>query len=363
MEMMKRLLGILVMTLLIATALPAVGTINNEIKNYSSLGGDWSDNFDNYTLGQELDGDPEDGGWKGWDNNPNYGATIIDSYYHSPSYSVKMKDNSDIVHEFSGYTTGQYIFTAWQFSHALADFEDYYFILLSDYSDGGPYKHAVQICFDRSKREVVCEYDGKSLPLILDEWVEIRVNIDLDTDWMEIYYGGDLLHEKPWTAGVNNEEDGLLNIAAVNLAQYGSPYEWPGYFDSLSLIGANYPPNEPTITGPPSGNTKKEYEFTFKSVDPDGDNVKYFIDWGDTKSEWTGFYPSGTVAKVKHSWSSDGAYNIIAKAQDEYGAESTETAKTITITTPRHRTVYHPLLLQLFERFPYLFPILRQLSG
>ena len=37
--------------------------------------------------------------------------------------------------------------------------------------------------------------------------------------------------------------------------------------------------------------------------------------------------------------------------------------KTITITKPRQRTVYHPLILQLFERFSNLVPILRQILG
>ena len=69
--MKTKLIGILVCMLLIATALPAVGTMN--IKNSdniplepksASTGVVWSDNFDSYSLGQLLDGTPDDGGWK-----------------------------------------------------------------------------------------------------------------------------------------------------------------------------------------------------------------------------------------------------------------------------------------------------------
>jgi hypothetical protein len=109
-----------------------------------------------------------------------------------------------------------------------------YFIMLSDYTDGAGEnnKWAVQLKFDSILEVVESENDAKTLPLILDEWVEIRVNIDLDTDWMEIYYDGDLLVEKAWTAGPNNQGDGVLSIDAVDLyANQASSV----YYDDLSL--------------------------------------------------------------------------------------------------------------------------------
>ena len=68
----------------------------------------WSDDFDSYTLGQYLDGDPTDGEWKGWDNDPAFGAFISDTYALSSPHSVEISDMSDLVHEYTGYDSGKW---------------------------------------------------------------------------------------------------------------------------------------------------------------------------------------------------------------------------------------------------------------
>ena len=85
-------------------------------------------------------------------------------------------------------------YTAWQFIPD--DFEgDSAFILLSDYIDGGGQnnKWAVQLSFNSNTGEVESQHGGGTFPYTTGEWVEIRVEIDLDIDWMEIYYDDDLL--------------------------------------------------------------------------------------------------------------------------------------------------------------------------
>ena len=42
----------------------------------------------------------------------------------------------------------------------------------------------------------------------------------------------------------------------------------------------NEPPTTPTIAGPTSGKPGVEYDFTFMSIDPDGDDIFYIISWG-----------------------------------------------------------------------------------
>ena len=109
-----------------------------------------------------------------------------------------------------------------------------YFILLSDYLDGQGQENswAVQLRMDSALMVIECEYDAISLPLILDKWVEIRVEIDLDGDWMEIYYNGTFLHEKAWTATPNNDGSGFLNIAAVDLYANGASSV---FYDDMQL--------------------------------------------------------------------------------------------------------------------------------
>ncbi len=133
--------------------------------------------------------------------------------------------------------------------------------------------------------------------------------------------------------------------------------------EALIITIENDSPGAPTITGEINGKKGTEYEYTFNAVDPDDHDVKYFIDWGDDNTEWTGYNPSGTDVKVKHTWSEKGTYNITAKAKDIYGAESNWS--TLEVTMPKNKAFnfFNNLLNWLFERFPYVFPILRHLLG
>ena len=121
------------------------------------------------------------------------------------------------------------------------------------------------------------------------------------------------------------------------------------------------PPNAPSITGRTKGKTGSSYQYTFNATDPDGDNIRYIIDWGDNTSNTTGYYPSGTDVKINHTWSNDGTYNITAKAQDMYGYEGLQGS--LAVKMPRNRASNFNLLNWLFKRFSSVFPTIRQLLG
>ena len=106
-----------------------------------------------------------------------------------------------------------------------------------------------------------------------------------------------------------------------------TPYNIPGGSNQdnypLMEAWANQEPDAPTIDGPISGVPDEEYEYMFVSTDPNGDDIYYYIDWGDdTNSGWIGPYDSGANAQAVHSWAEEGDYNIMVKAKDEYGMES-----------------------------------------
>lgn len=194
---------------------------------------DWDDDFDDYANDQFLDGDPEDGGWKGWDNDPTYGAYVRDDAYYSDPHSVEIVGPVDLVREYEGYTSGQWTYIAWQYIPT--DFSgESYFILLSQYTDGGvpPNEWAIQIRFDSVLQIAESEFDNETLPLITGQWVELRTEIDLDNDWFQFYYDDDLLIEKAWTATPNNDMGGILEIQAVDLFANNASVV---YYDELSL--------------------------------------------------------------------------------------------------------------------------------
>jgi len=93
-------------------------------------------------------------------------------------------------------------------------------------------------------------------------------------------------------------------------------------FEFAENLHTNSPPAPPEINGPSVGKVGISYNWTFMSTDPEGNNITYYIEWGDNTSNITDFYPSGTDIKLKHTWNEDGTYNITAKAQDIHGAES-----------------------------------------
>ncbi len=141
------------------------------------------------------------------------------------------------------------------------------------------------------------------------------------------------------------------NLKPLSVVPVGNPYTSP-----------NTPPEVPEIEGPSSGVAGISYNFTFNSVDPDGDDVYYYIIWGDGYIEkWIGPYVSGEDFEIAHTYSKKKTYTIEAKARDTFGDESFIANHEITI--PRFRTSidFNQLIQHLYERFPNILPLKRYL--
>jgi len=135
---------------------------------------------------------------------------------------------------------------------------------------------------------------------------------------------------------------------AIIGAHYDDDY---GYWSGSAYIFVrNQPPNVPTITGKTNGKSGTEYEYTFKAEDPDGEDVKYHIDWGDSDTDTTAFSPSGIDVKVKHTWDEAGFYTIRATAEDINGLVGPE--GTLSVSMPKNKMVTNLLFLRLLKQFP-----------
>jgi len=98
---------------------------------------------------------------------------------------------------------------------------------------------------------------------------------------------------------------------------------------SLEMIATSYPsPDSPLKPDTPSGETNgqigQSYDYTTKAIDPNGDQIKYGWDWdGDLiPDEWTGWYDSDVTITTSHTWTQQGNYDIRVKARDTSGLES-----------------------------------------
>ena len=106
---------------------------------------------------------------------------------------------------------------------------------------------------------------------------------------------------------------------------------------TVTLIG-NSMPNKPDIQGINNGLRKKEYEFIFTADDPNGDDLFYYIDWGDDSSpiEWTGPYKSKEEVKLNHTFNFIGTYNIKSKVKDVNESESSWTYYRVVISKTKN---------------------------
>ena len=129
----------------------------------------------------------------------------------------------------------------------------------------------------------------------------------------------------------------------------------------LEGMNQNQPPSTPDIDGQTSGKPGQSYDYTLTAIDPDGDDVKYVIDWDDGDSESTEFVASGAGIAVSHVWTEKGTYIVKVKAKDTSDAESDWA--TLEVTMPRNKNLDSTLFFRLLERFPNIFSVLRHILG
>jgi hypothetical protein len=113
----------------------------------------------------------------------------------------------------------------------------------------------------------------------------------------------------------------------------------------------------PCITGPNSGKIGISYDYEFVSFHPDGDDLSYFIDWGDNiTTGWTDYYDAGETIIRNHTWYEKDTYEIKAKVKDYFGEESPWSM--LKVTMPRDKTLLCNLFIRFLEHFPLLHRLL-----
>lgn len=167
--------------------------------------GDWSDDFQSYPLGS-IDGL---GGWRGWDAGSTASTVALDpASGASPTNQVaRMVAGDDLVQLFAGYTSGAWVLTAKQYipsaNHGGVPEapKDTFFILMNTYAPAGgtPRGWSCQLHMDLL-HDIVVDPEAADgfVPVIYDQWVEIKVEIDLDANFKTTYYNGTKLGTSPW---------------------------------------------------------------------------------------------------------------------------------------------------------------------
>lgn len=184
----------------------------------------FSDGFEAYADEQLLD---NVGGWAGWDDDPNAAGTATNDQAHNGKMSVRIA-GTDAVHPFSGFTSGQWTLTAWQYIGEGDHTADTFFIINNIYNHGGPYQWTAEMQFDVTTKKVLDDFRDESndIDIAFDRWVELRFEIDLDADTMDSYYDGTLLSSGQYAIRGDDPE-----IANIDLFSTGGT----AYYDDISI--------------------------------------------------------------------------------------------------------------------------------
>jgi hypothetical protein len=133
-------------------------------------------------------------------------------------------------------------------------------------------------------------------------------------------------------------------------------------YEGNIIVTYRQPPSNPIIDGPNNLKVDEEGTFTVSSIDPEDNQINYYIDWGDGNiMDWDGPYNSAEDVIYQHTWTSKDTYIIRVKAKDTFDFESDWRDFEIKITNPRPIFTINHLIRVHFSRFTNLFPIIRLL--
>jgi hypothetical protein len=165
---------------------------------------------------------------------------------------------------------------------------------------------------------------------------------------------------------INDEDGSAAEIpGAVDLGEYGIAWtdtrdgQLDIYFEYMKLSEGSAP-GAPDIDAPASTKSATPVAVTFNAADPDNDDVKIHIDWGDGNTEVTDFVGSGTDVTVTHTYEYTGEeYDVIIKAyaEDANGLIGPEAQQSMMV--PRNNAK----IFELFDIFPNLFRLLNLIFG
>ncbi len=117
------------------------------------------------------------------------------------------------------------------------------------------------------------------------------------------------------------DEAGDYRVRAMRVDVFSAVSDW----GTALAVHITRPPNAPDKPGGPELVLVDQLaDFSFRTIDPDGDRVKYVISWGvaSENATETELNDQGTCVTVPRYWIAGGVYLVRAMAVDAYGIPS-----------------------------------------
>jgi hypothetical protein len=203
------------------------------------------DDFESYEVGDYLALENEN--WTTWSNDPGSteDALIVDDESNSPTQSVKVDGVTDLVLLMGNKTSGVY-----QLDISLyiePGFGGYYNIQHIESPPGTEW--AYEIYFAQTG-DAYMNAGGANAAFFTYEpgtWFQMENIIDLDEDWAQVFYNGELVYE--WQFSLQAQgQPGTNMLGALNVYAGAPPGETPSfYFDDVAYYVLQQGSLDPTI--------------------------------------------------------------------------------------------------------------------
>jgi hypothetical protein len=194
----------------------------------------WVDDFESYTLGSIAG----QGGWNGWAASPTEAGVVVGAPAigtRSQKIETTLPAYTDSVHEYAE-TSGHWYYDAQMYVPGNSTLGKTYFILMNNYSPT-PAGWAIQLEFNLATGvlDVSETAVAENKPIVRDQWVPLRFDIDLDLNRVFVSYngadvmGGYIRWYDP------NDTGHQKAIEAVDLYSDYATVVSPVYYDNMSL--------------------------------------------------------------------------------------------------------------------------------
>lgn len=186
----------------------------------------FTENFDAYTTGSLIAGQ---GGWETWDNVAAVNTTVVSTQAFTTPNSLLITGQADIVRRFTGVTSGTWYAKTRVFVPSTQVGESW-FIVLNRYAPlAADNNWSIQLvmCVTGCTTQGAIAGTAASLggtgipgsgsvPLVTNQWVEVRAEINLTANSYNLFYNNTLVQTGLYQA------TGLQAVSAIDLFSNGS---------------------------------------------------------------------------------------------------------------------------------------------